>query len=50
VHADLFAHEGGFSPRPAWQVIEAARRQGLTGELALATAPTTTIFLRDGQV
>ncbi len=50
MHADLFAHEGGFSPRPAWQVIEAARRQGLTGELALATAPTTTIFLRDGQV
>ena len=50
MHADLFAHEGGFSPRPAWQVIEAARRQGLTGELALATAPTTTIFLRDGRV
>jgi hypothetical protein len=50
VHADLFAHEGGFSPRPAWQVIEAARRQGVTGELALATAPTTTVFLRDGRV
>lgn len=50
VHADLFAHEGGFQPRPAWQVIEAARRQRLTGELALATAPTTTVYLRDGQV
>lgn len=50
VHADLFAHEGGFQPRPAWQVIEAARRQKLTGELALATAPTTTVYLRDGQV
>ncbi len=50
MHADLFAQEGGFSPRPAWQVIEAARRQGVTGELALATAPTTTVFLRDGNV
>lgn len=50
MHADLFAHEGGFQPRPAWQVIEAARRQRLTGELALATAPTTTVYLRDGQV
>ena len=31
-------------------MIEAARRQSLTGELALATAPTTTVFLRDGHV
>jgi len=50
VHADLFAHEGGFTPRPAWQVIEAARRQMLTGELSLATTPTTHVYLRDGQV
>lgn len=50
VHAELFAHEGGFQPRAAWHVIEAARRQRLTGELALATAPTTTVYLRDGQV
>lgn len=50
VHVDLFAHEGGFTPRPAYQVIEAARQQGLTGELALATAPTTRVYLRDGQV
>ena len=50
VHADLFAHEGGFNPRPAWQVIDAARRQRLTGELALATAPTTSVYLRDGEV
>ena len=39
-----------FSPRPAWQVIEAARRQYLTGELTLHTTPTTRVFLRDGVV
>jgi len=50
VHADLFAQEGGFTPRPAWRVIEAARRQMLTGELSLATTPTTRVYLRDGQV
>ena len=50
VHADLFAREGGFTPRPAWQVIEAARRQMLTGELSLATTPTTHVYLRDGHV
>jgi hypothetical protein len=50
VHADLFAHEGAFTPRPAWQVIEAARRQMLTGELALATTPSTKVYLRDGHV
>ena len=50
VHADLFANEGSFAPRPAWQVIEAARRQLLTGELTLATTPATHVYLRDGQV
>lgn len=50
VHADLFAGEGTFTPRPAWQVIEAARRQQLTGELSLATTPTTHVYLRDGQI
>ena len=50
VHADLFVQEGGFTPRPAWKVIEAARRQQLTGELSLATTPTTHVYLRDGQV
>jgi hypothetical protein len=50
VHADLFAAEGGFTPRPAWQVIEAARRQVLTGELTLATTPATHVYLRDGQI
>ena len=47
---NLFPDEAGFTPRPAWQVIEAARRQYLTGELALPTNPATRIFLRDGLV
>ena len=48
--ANLFPDEAGFSPRPAWQVIEAARRRYLTGELMLPTTPATRIFLRDGLV
>ena len=48
--ANLFPDEAGFTPRPAWQVIEAARRQYLTGELVLPTTPTTRIYLRDGLV
>jgi hypothetical protein len=48
--ANLFPDEAGFTPRPAWQVIEAARRQYLTGELKLSTNPATRIYLRDGQV
>ncbi len=48
--ANLFPDEAGFTPRPAWQVIEAARRQYLTGELTLPTSPATRIFMRDGQV
>ena len=47
---NLFPDEAGFSPRPAWQVIEAARRRYLTGELMLPTTPATRIFLRDGLV
>ena len=47
---NLFPDETDFSPRPAWQVIEAARRQHLTGELTLQTTPTTRVFLRDGVV
>ena len=47
---DLFPDESAFTPRPAWQVIEAARRQYLTGELTLHTAPTTRVFMRDGMV
>ena len=48
--ANLFPDEAGFTPRPAWQVVEAARRQYLTGELVLPTTPATRVFLRDGQV
>jgi hypothetical protein len=47
---NLFPDEAGFTPRPAWQVIEAARRQYLSGELTLPTNPATRIFLRDGMV
>jgi len=50
VHADLFSLDGAFTPRPAWQVIEAARRQVLTGELTVATTPATHVYLRDGHV
>jgi hypothetical protein len=46
--ANLFPDEAGFSPRPAWQVIEAARRRYLTGELTIPTTPATRVFLRDG--
>jgi hypothetical protein len=48
--ANLFPDEASFSPRPAWQVIEAARRRYLTGELTLPTTPATKIYLRDGMI
>jgi hypothetical protein len=47
---NLFPDEASFTPRPAWQVIEAARRRYLTGELTLPTTPATKVFLRDGMV
>ncbi|MDO8392188.1 MAG: hypothetical protein Q7V57_17060 [Actinomycetota bacterium] len=50
MRVELFPGEASFAPRPAWQVIEAARQRHLTGELTLATAPTTTVYLRDGEV
>lgn len=50
MRADLFPDEPFFTPRPAWQVIEAARQRHLTCELLLATAPTTSVYLRDGDV
>ena len=50
MRAELFPDEAEFTPRPAWQVIEAARQRHLTGELSLATAPSTNVYLRDGQV
>lgn len=47
---NLFPDEPEFTPRPAYQVIEAARRLGLTGELTLMTTPPTRVYLRDGVV
>ena len=48
--ANLFPDEAVFTPRPAWQVIEAARRLYLTGELAIRTTPATKIYMSDGHV
>ncbi len=50
VQVDLFDQGADTSPRPAWQVIEAARRRYLTGLLVLETTPPTHVYLRDGQV
>lgn len=50
MRVELFPDEASFTPRPAWQVIEAARQRHLTGELLLATAPATSVYLRDGEV
>ena len=50
VDVDLFDLGDPATPRPAWQLIEAARRRYLTGLLVLDTKPTTNVYLRDGQV
>jgi hypothetical protein len=50
MQVDLFDHGADHSPRPAWQVIEAARRRYLTGLLVLETTPPAHVYLRDGQV
>ena len=50
MEVDLFDHGDAVTPRPAWHVIEAARRRYLTGVLTLDTTPPTNIYLRDGQV
>lgn len=49
MNVDLFGDDGASLPCQAWQVIEAARRQYLTGELVLDTNPPTHVYLRDGQ-
>lgn len=49
MNVDLFGDDGASLPCKAWQVIEAARRQYLTGELLLETNPPTHVYLRDGQ-
>jgi hypothetical protein len=50
VDVDLFDQGTLAMTRPAWQVIEAARRRYLTGLLVLDTTPVTNVYLRDGQV
>lgn len=50
MEVDLFDNGDVSTPRPAWQVIEAARRRYLTGVLTLDTTPPTNVYLRDGQV
>ena len=50
VDVDLFDQGALATQRPAWQVIEAARRRYLTGLLVLDTKPVTNVYLRDGQV
>lgn len=49
VQVDLFNGEPPAS-RPAWRVIEAARNQHLTGELALPSDPPTNVYLMNGEV
>ncbi len=49
VQVDLFNGEPPAS-RPAWRVIEAARNQHLTGELALPSNPPTKVYLINGEV
>jgi hypothetical protein len=48
--ADPFDTDVAQVARPAWQVIEAARRRHLTAQLVLDTNPPTNVYLRDGQV
>ncbi len=50
MEVDLFENSDAATPRPAWHVIEAARRRYLTGVLMLDTTPPTNVYLRDGQV
>ena len=49
VQVDLFNGEPPAS-RPAWRVIEAARNQHLTGELALPSNPPTNVYMINGEV
>lgn len=50
MEVDLFEDPIVVTPRQAWQVVDAARRQYLTGVLTLETTPPTHIYFRDGQV
>lgn len=46
---DLFDESGGSIPRPAWQVVDAARHARLTGELRLDLETPVSVWLRDGE-
>jgi len=50
IDIDLFPHEQSFTTRQAWQVIDAARHQFLTGELTLEVQPPVRVFMRDGYI
>lgn len=50
MEVDLFDLGDLAAARPAWQLIEAARRRYLTGLLVMDTTPITNVYLRDGQV
>jgi hypothetical protein len=50
MEVDLFEDPIVVKPRQAWQVVDAARRQYLTGVLTLETTPPTHVYFRDGQV
>jgi hypothetical protein len=47
---ELFPDDAPGTVRPAWQVIEAARRQHVTGVLTLAAEPPARVYLRAGEV
>jgi hypothetical protein len=47
---NLFPKEAKYLPRAAWQVIDAARSQRVTGELTLGLTPAVRVYLLNGFV
>ena len=47
---NLFPKDAKYTPRAAWQVIDAARSQRMTGELTLDLNPAVRVYLLDGFV
>jgi hypothetical protein len=47
---NLFPKDAKYMPRAAWQVIDAARNQRMTGELTLDLNPAVRVYLLDGTV
>ena len=47
---NLFPKDAKYMPRAAWQVIDAARSQRMTGELTLDLSPAVRVYLLDGVV